>query len=83
MECARRGILYNLSLLPEKIKRWTESYHILKQKRKEMFYLAKEYREIVYQIKQKLKAFNKSIKSLELYIEKVTNQKLNICNKLN
>ena len=73
MECARWGILCDLSLLPEKVKRWTELYHILKQKRKETFCLAKKYYEIVYQAKQELETFNKSIKSLELCIEKAAN----------
>ena len=82
MECARRGVLCDLSLSPEEVKRWTESYRILKQKRKETFCLAKKYREIVYQVKQELEALDKSIKSLKLCIEKAANRELNICDKL-
>ena len=48
-----------------------------------MFRLAKEYHEIVYQAKQELEAFDKSIESLELRIEKAANRELNICDKLN
>ena len=83
MEYARRGVLCNLSLLSKEVKRWIELYRILKQKRKEIFYLAKKYYKIVYQAEQELEIFNKSIKSLELCIEKAANRKLNIYNKLN
>ena len=44
--------------------------------------MAKKCYKAAHQAKQELEAFNKSIESLELCIEKAANRELNICDEL-
>ena len=90
MEYNHYRVSYNLSLSPNKVKRWADLYKLLKQKQKEIFYLAKDCYYIKEKIekdsiaaKQELEIFNNSIKQLKLYIKIAINYKLVIYNKPN